>query len=214
MKNDEAPAVEITDEEGTMLVRLAREAIEKHLNEKRTIKTPAGLDEKFYRKMGVFVTLNTHNHLGVGGELRGCIGQPLPERPLLEALIDAAISSAVHDPRFEKVKPKELDNLVVEISVLTPPQLITVKSPNEYCNHIHIGEDGLIIRWSFGAGLLLPQVAVEYDWSTEDFLCHCCMKAGATPDHWLTQDAQIYKFQALVFDETEPHGQVVRRTLE
>ena len=118
MKNDEAPAVEITDEEGTMLVRLAREAIEKHLNEKRTIKTPAGLDEKFYRKMGVFVTLNTHNHLGVGGELRGCIGQPLPERPLLEALIDSAISSAVHDPRFEKVKPKELDNLVVEISVL------------------------------------------------------------------------------------------------
>ncbi len=208
------PPVEITKEEGDMLVRLAREAIEKHLKEKLTIKTPVEWDEKFYRKMGVFVTLNTHNHLGVGGELRGCIGQPLPERPLLEALIDSAISSAVHDPRFEKVTSEELDSLVVEVSVLTPPQLITVKTPNEYCNHIHIGEDGLIVRWSFGSGLLLPQVAVEYDWSAEDFLCHCCLKAGATPDHWLTQDAQIYKFQALVFDETEPHGEVVRRTLE
>jgi uncharacterized protein (TIGR00296 family) len=207
-------SIEITDEEGAMLVRLAREAIEKHLSEKRIIKTPAGLDEKFYRKMGVFVTLNTHSRSSGEGELRGCIGQPLPERPLLEALIDSAISSAVHDPRFEKVAPEEINSLVVEISVLTPPQLITVKSPSEYSNHIHVGEDGLIIRWSFGAGLLLPQVAVEYNWSAEEFLCHCCMKAGAAPDHWHTQDAQIYKFQALVFNETEPNGQVTRRVLE
>ncbi|MFQ6134903.1 MAG: TIGR00296 family protein, partial [Nitrososphaerales archaeon] len=167
---------------------------------------------KFYQKMGVFVTLNTASP--TGRELRGCIGHPLPERPLVDALIDAAICSAARDPRFPRISPEELEDLVVEVSILTPPERISVSSPKEYCNHIQVGEDGLIVRWRFGSGLLLPQVPVEYGWGPEDFLCHTCMKAGATPDHWLTPDAEIYKFKAIVFDETTPRGRVVRRRLK
>ncbi len=202
--------MEFTDEEGEVLVRLAREAVEKYLRESIVIAPPKDLEAKFYREMGVFVTLNSV--LPEGCELRGCIGHPLPEMPLVEAVIDAAISSAVHDPRFERVTADEMDKIVVEVSVLTPPERIAVVSPKEYPTCIKVGEDGLIMKWRFGSGLLLPQVAVEYGWSPEDFLCHTCMKAGATPDQWLAQDTEIYKFRAVVFDEVSPRGRVMHRS--
>jgi uncharacterized protein (TIGR00296 family) len=195
-----------------MLVNLARNAINMHLKEDSTIEPPENIDDKFYQKMGVFVTLNSQTKDGL--MLRGCIGHPLPEQPLIEALIDAAISSAFDDPRFKSVTPDELNSLVVEVSIITQPEVINVAAPNDYYNHIKIGEDGLIVRWRFGSGLLLPQVAVEYSWDAKDFLNNCCMKAGATPDCWLTSEVEIYKFQAIVFDEVEPCGQVVRRKLK
>lgn len=204
--------VEFTDEEGEVLVRLAREAVEKYLRESIVITPPKDLEAKFYREMGVFVTLNSVRPEGC--ELRGCIGHPLPEMPLVEAVIDAAISSAVHDPRFERVTADEMDKIVVEVSVLTQPERIAVVSPKEYPTCIKVGEDGLIMKWRFGSGLLLPQVAVEYGWSPEDFLCHTCMKAGATPDQWLAQDTEIYKFRAVVFDEVSPRGRVAHRSLK
>lgn len=204
--------IELTDEDGELLVRLARDAVENYVRESKTIKPPEELDKKFLQPMGVFVTLNTASP--AGRELRGCIGHPLPESPLVDALIDAAISSAAQDPRFARVSIEELENLVVEVSILTPPERIKVSTPKEYCNHIKVGEDGLIMKWQFGSGLLLPQVPVEYNWDPEDFLCHTCMKAGAAPDHWLTSDAVIYKFKAIVFDETTPRGSVVRRRLK
>ena len=203
--------MDISDKDGEILVRLARESIEKYVREKLIIKPPLGLTKEFYQKMGIFVTLNTLTTRG--RELRGCIGYPLPEKPLLEALIDSAISASSNDPRFEKIYPDELENIVVEISVLTPPEHITVSSPEEYCNHIKVGEDGLIVRWRYGSGLLLPQVPIEQGWEVEDFLRHTCIKAGATPDHWRSPDTDIYKFKAIVFEETSPRGSIVRREL-
>ena len=203
--------MEISDKNGEILVRLAREAIEKYVNEKLIIEPSKGLDPEFYNKMGVFVTLNAQTVSG--SELRGCIGHPLPEKPLVEALLDSAISAAVNDPRFDEVTSDELDNLVVEISVLTPPESIKVSSQEEYRSQIKVGEDGLIVRWQYGSGLLLPQVPVEQGWEVEDFLSHSCLKAGAPPDLWRSSKADIYKFKAIVFDEISPRGDVLRRKL-
>ena len=203
--------MDISDKNGEVLIRLAREAVEKQVKEKLIIEPPNGLDPEFYQKMGVFVTLNAQTQSGL--ELRGCIGHPFPEKPLVKALIDSAISAAINDPRFNEVTSDELDNLIVEISVLTPPEHIKVSSPEEYRNQIKVGEDGLIVRWRYGSGLLLPQVPIEQGWGLDDFLRNSCLKAGAAPDLWRSPEVDIYKFKAIVFDEISPRGDVLRRRL-
>lgn len=203
--------MKISDKDGEILVNLARESIEKYIQEGFTIKPPIGLNKDFYLKMGVFVTLN--NLTSNGHELRGCIGHPLPDEPLVKAIIDSAISAASMDPRFEKVTLDELDNIIIEVSVLTPPEKILVSSPEEYVNHIKIGDDGLLVRWKYGSGLLLPQVPVEQGWGIEEFLNYICIKAGAPSDYWRNSDMDIYKFKGIVFNEITPKGNVVRRNL-
>ncbi len=196
----------LTLEEGKLLVKLARETIETYLREgrkPRVSKVPAKLRER----RGVFVTLNK------GGELRGCIGHPLPTTPLIDAVIDSAISSATRDPRFPPVAPEELPTLEVEVSVLSKPEPIEVKSPREYPKHVVIGRDGLIIEWSGYAGLLLPQVPVEWGWDAEEFLSHACMKAGLTPDYWLREGVCISKFSAQAFRQRKPGGKVEGRKM-
>jgi len=192
-------------------VKIARDAIENYVRDYGRIKPPKDLPEKFYEKCGVFVTINKHEH----GEkhLRGCIGYPYPDKPLIEAIIDSGIAAAVEDPRFEPLSVDELNEVLIEVSVLTPPELIVVKSPREYPSKVKIGEDGLIFRWVWGSGLLLPQVPVEYNWDAEEFLSNTCMKAGAPPDAWLSPNVNIYKFQAIVFEELEPRGKVIRKKL-
>ncbi|MDW8044441.1 MAG: TIGR00296 family protein [Nitrososphaerota archaeon] len=204
--------LEISESEGEYLVKIARATVESYVKEGKVMKLPDDVPQKFREKAGVFVTLNKI----VKGrkELRGCIGLPMPDKPLIEGLIEAAISSAVDDPRFPPVRPDELDDIVVEVSVLTPPELIQVKSPKEYLSKIKVGRDGLIVRWKYGSGLLLPQVPVEYGWDVEDFLCHTCIKAGAPPDCWLLPETKIYRFQGIVFEESSPRGKVVRKELE
>ncbi|MGQ9468643.1 MAG: TIGR00296 family protein [Nitrososphaerales archaeon] len=203
--------MDISDEEGKLLVKIARDAIENHVKNYKRIKPSNDLPEKFYERCGIFVTINKHEY----GEkhLRGCIGHPYPDKPLIEALIDSGIAAAVEDPRFEPLSVDELNEVLIEVSVLTTPELIVVKSPREYPSKVKIGEDGLIFKWAWGSGLLLPQVPVEYNWDAEEFLSHTCMKAGAPPDAWLLPNAKIYKFQAIVFEELKPRGEVVRKKL-
>jgi len=162
-------------------------------------------------KAGVFVTLN---QWGVEHGLRGCIGIPYPIKPLVNAIIEAAIDSATGDPRFPSVTLNELnDSIVIEVSVLTPPEEIKVDNPIEYSSHVNVGKDGLIVEKGMCKGLLLPQVAVEYDMDSEEFLSQCCMKAGLTPDTWLSPDVKIWKFQSLIFFEEKPKGTVHKKTL-
>jgi uncharacterized protein (TIGR00296 family) len=190
--------------EGAELVRLARTAVEKYLQESTIIKSERDAQEK----AGVFVTLNyvtTTNK----EYLRGCIGFPLPERLLYQGVVEAAIAAATEDPRFPPLDIQELDNILFEISVLTPPERITV-SPADYGKEIEIGRDGLILQWRFGSGLLLPQVPVELKWDVEQYLANVCYKAGAPPDVWLDPSSKLYKFQATVFKEVEPKGEVMR----
>ena len=190
--------------EGAELVHLARVAVEKYLQESIIIKS----EKHMLEKAGVFVTLN---YLTRSKEehLRGCIGFPLPEKPLYQGVAEAAIAAATEDPRFPPLDRQELNNIIFEVSVLTVPQQISV-SPADYGKEIQIGRDGLILHWRFGSGLLLPQVPVELKWNVEEYLANICYKAGAPPDVWLDPSSKLYKFQAVVFKEVEPKGEVVQ----
>jgi len=198
-------------EEGKFLVELARKTVEEYLKSRKRISVPENIPEKLLQPCGVFVTINSIRN--GGKELRGCIGYPYPTNPLAQAVIESAISSATQDPRFYPLSLSELDNIVFEVSVLTPPQLIEVKKPSEYPSKIKVGKDGLTVERGIFKGLLLPQVPVEWEWDEEEFLCQCCIKAGLLPDNWLLEGTKIYKFQAIIFEEEKPKGEVKRKAL-
>jgi uncharacterized protein (TIGR00296 family) len=197
----------LTDEEAVFLVKLARKAVEENLKDGRIISPPKGFSPKLQELRGVFVTINSVE--GGKKRLRGCIGFPYPTYPLIRAVIEAAVDSSTGDPRFPPLTTQELDHTVFEVSVLTPPQLIKVMSPKDYPSKIRIGEDGLIVEGGFNKGLLLPQVPVEWGWDAEEFLCHCCMKAGLTPDCWVLKGIKIYKFSSIIAQELEPKRRIV-----
>lgn len=202
---------ELSLKEGEFLIRLARNTVKTYLETGKVVKAPENTPKKLFENCGVFVTINSLK----GGEkkLRGCIGYPYPTSPLVEAVIDSAVSAATRDPRFYPLSLVELGNVVFEVSVLTPPEAVEVENPKEYLANIKVGEDGLIVEKGFNKGLLLPQVPVEWEWCEEEFLCQCCVKAGLPPESWLTKDAKIYKFQAIVFEEETPQGEVKRMYL-
>jgi len=200
-----------TDEEGSFLVKLARRAVEEYLSRNIVIDPPADTPSKLYAKSGVFVTLNKLVE-GVK-ELRGCIGFPYPVYPLVEATIKAAIESAVGDPRFPPVDIDEVNYIVFEVSLLTPPEEVKVDNPRRLPSMIEIGRDGLIVQRGIYSGLLLPQVPVEQGWDQEEFLSYCCLKAGLPPDAWLLKNTRIYRFRAEIFEEEYPRGPIHRRSL-
>lgn len=202
---------DLTQQEGEFIVRLARDAVAEYLKTRKCFQTPKNTPEKLKQNCGVFVTINALRH--GEKELRGCIGYPYPTDPLVEALISSAISAATQDPRFNRLSTNELENVVFEVSVLTPPEQVKTNKPNEYLKKIRIGQDGLIIERGTCRGLLLPQVPVEWHWDEEEFLCQCCLKAGLSADNWLLSDTKIYKFQAVIFEEETPNGHIERKAI-
>ena len=195
-----------TDTEGEHAVRMARAAIEAYT--RGDPLPPVSVPASFEKECGVFVTINRHPT----GELRGCIGYPTPMFPLAKAIVKAA-EGATEDPRFPKLPVEELVGVVVEVSILTPPELLTAKKPKQLLAQVRIGTDGLIAAQSRQRGLLLPQVPVEWGWGVEEFLAQTCMKADLMPDAWLDPDTRIYRFQSVIWTEVEPNGPVVRRVL-
>ena len=147
-----------------------------------------------------------------GHDLRGCIGIPLPVMPLQEAIIESA-QSVTQDPRFLPLKKQELDTIILEVTILTKPELIKVKQPQDYLTNIEIGRDGLIVEQGFSKGLLLPQVPIEQAWDKEEFLANTCMKAGLLPDAWIDKNTKIYKFSGQIFTETKPRGTIKEKCL-
>jgi uncharacterized protein (TIGR00296 family) len=193
--------------QGTKAVQFARQIVQEYVQNKN--HTQSEFDNIFHDKQGVFVTLHTYpNH-----ELRGCIGIPLPMLSLHDALIEAA-QSVTRDPRFPPLEATELDGIIVEVTVLTPPKLIKVSAPQEYLSQVVIGRDGLIVEQGFCKGLLLPQVPVEQGWDIEEYLSHTCMKAGLPPDAWFEKTTKISKFQGQIFSETMPHGSIKETHLD
>jgi hypothetical protein len=182
----------LTKEEGKKLLQLTRKTVEGHFKNQKLILQ----ETNFKQKQGVFVTIHT-----LKGELRGCIGFPYPKIPLGEAVQKAAICAAFEDPRFPPLTRKELDKVLFEISVLTPPQIIKASHPEEFLQKIFLGKDGLIVEDGIRSGLLLPQVAKEHNLGVEEFLQHTCRKAGLRPDIWMDKKIKIYKFQAQIFKE-------------
>ena len=180
------------EDEGKTSVCLARKTIEKEIAGK--IMQCPELPAVFKEKRGVFVTLN------IFGELRGCIGYPQPVLPLSDAIQDAAVSAATRDPRFIPVKPKELEDISIEVTVLTPPEPLLCPAEKRAGN-IETGRHGLIIQGKGHAGLLLPQVATEYGWNSEEFLTHTCLKAGLFKDCWKDENYNIFTFEGQIFSE-------------
>ena len=196
--------IQLSDSDGVFLVKTARKAVTEFLSNGNKIKLESDIEEKFSFNSGVFVTLNNSDGL------RGCIGFPMPEKKLSHAIVDGAIAAATEDPRFPSVKTNELNDIVFEVTVLTPPVEIDVSDPMEYLEKIKVGRDGLIIRHSFSSGLLLPQVPVEYGWDVEEFLQHTCEKAGLARDTWKNESVKIEKFEGIIFKEETPNGAIVR----
>ena len=196
--------IQLSDSDGTLLVKTARRAVTEFLSNGNRMKLESDLEEKFSFNSGVFVTLNNPNGL------RGCIGFPMPEKKLSHAIIEGAIAAATEDPRFPSVKTNELNDIMFEVTVLTPPVEVDVSDPMEYLEKIKVGRDGLIIKHSFSSGLLLPQVPVEYGWDVEEFLQHTCEKAGLARDTWKNERVKIEKFEGIIFKEETPNGVIVR----
>ena len=192
--------------DGRFLVKLARTAIGEYLSKGHEIDPPADTPKHLLEKSGVFVTLNSTKPTH---QLRGCIGYPFPTDPLVVATIRSAIEAATGDPRFDPIELAEFkERVVAEVSVLTTPEELTAKEPVERAKQIQVGTDGLIVGRGARRGLLLPQVAPEWNWDAEEFLSNCCLKAGLPPDAWLDKDTRVEKFQAIIFEEIEPNGEV------
>jgi len=199
--------------DGEFLVKLARKTMQTFVTSRNRVPVPPETPSKLMTKCGVFVTIEKMASYSQERELRGCIGRPLPDIPLVEATIESAIDSCSEDPRFLPVRSSELQEIIVEVSVLTPPELITVDDPKKYPSKIKVGVHGLLVERGWNKGLLLPQVPVEWGWNEEEFIAQCCIKAGLPTSEWLKKTTKIYKFEGLVFQELEPNGQVVQRDL-
>jgi AmmeMemoRadiSam system protein A len=175
----------LSKEEKGQLKHLARDAIECALFGKEQCRIE--LSEKLKDRAGAFVTLKSK------GELRGCIGYTRAVMPLADVVEKMAIESAFHDPRFCGLKKDEWKDIDIEISVISPMRKI------ESIDEITVGVHGLYVEKGDYSGLLLPQVATEYEWDREAFLEYTCYKAGLPTDAWKSDDIKIYVFSAEVF---------------
>ena len=196
---------EFSDEDGKKLVTMARKAVSEYLKNNSKIRD-SEFKSKFNFESGVFVTINKQN------SLRGCIGYPIPVRKLSDGLVDAAISAATQDPRFSPVRIDELDQIVFEVTVLTPPEEIKADDPNDYLSIIKVGRDGLIVENAYSSGLLLPQVPIEYGWNAKEFLEYTCKKAGLDKNSWKDETTKISRFKGIIFKEESPNGKIVRES--
>jgi uncharacterized protein len=208
-QSDEAPenGGSFDSDDGKIFIYCVRWTLDLYLRHSKVqVCRELETDARYNRKLGCFVTIRQAN---TEKSLRGCIGFSEPVYPLPRALTLAAISAAVEDPRFPVMRENELERVTFEVSILTPPRIISVSNPREYPGKITIGKTGLILKWRFGSGLLLPQVPVEEKWTEEDFLANLSQKAGALPDQWLLPETEIFGFGAQVFEELVPHGPVM-----
>ncbi len=196
-----------SEEDGKFAVKTARKVVEFYLEHKSTpyIEFP----EKFKEKRGVFTTISTYPE----HDLRGCIGYPEPVLELEKALVQSSIAAAFEDPRFPPLRKKEIDKVIFEVSLLTPPEEIKVEKRKDLLKKVEIGKHGLIAGRGFYRGLLLPQVPVEWKWNVEEFLSQTCWKAGLPMDCWLDENTKFYRFSAEIFEEEKPHGEIRRKKL-
>lgn len=173
----------MSPEEGKKAVEIARKVVEFWIKKRRKFE-PKNYPERFEEKMGVFVSLHSKS-----GNLKGCIGYIEPEKPLIEGLIEVAVS-ACQDPRFKPLSVEELNNIVVEVSILTKPEPVEIEDIKK--------GDGVVLEKGCNKAVFLPQVWKQLP-KKEDFLSHLSMKAGLEPDAWKSHNVKAYKFSAEIF---------------
>jgi MEMO1 family protein len=181
---------DLTETEQKSLLRIARSTLESHI---RSGKVPEvkPLTPRLAEKRGAFVTLHER------GELRGCIGYIEAVKPLYQAASDMAVAASTEDPRFPPVGVEELDNIDVEITVLSPMR--QVPSPDS----VVVGRHGVVIKKGAHSAVFLPQVPVEQGWNHDTYLSELCRKALLPRDAWKSPDARLYVFTGQVFGEKE-----------
>jgi len=171
-----------------LLLQMARGSIEAHLLDK-PVEPLKSTPQSLCEPRGAFVSLHRR------GQLRGCIGYLEAVKPLGQTVREMAAAAAFHDPRFRPLGKEELADLEVEISVLSPMQLI------KNIDEIQVGTHGLYIVQGYSRGLLLPQVATEYKWDRLTFLQQTCCKAGLPPEAWKDPGTKIYRFTAEIISD-------------
>jgi AmmeMemoRadiSam system protein A len=178
----------LSEQQRQRLLQVARQSVQAAVcgQPKPDLKTD---DPDLTAIQGAFVTLHQR------GELRGCIGHIEGHLPLIETVAAMARAAALDDPRFPSVTCAEEPSLHIEISVMSP--LRTVTDPQE----VEVGRHGLVMSRGLRRGLLLPQVAPEWGWDREEFLTHCCAKAGLPGDAWCDPGTTMEVFEAEVFSE-------------
>jgi len=186
----------MSSEDRKKITSLARSSIASALESKSFLPEPEAR-EKLSCKRGCFVTLKKK------GLLRGCIGFPYPIMPLWEAVSKAAAAAAFEDSRFPPLSREELKEASLEVSVLSQPSEIIKEDRNNIPEKIVVGVHGLIVKKGVYSGLLLPQVAEEFNFSPKQFLEETCLKAGLPRSAWLDKDTRVYCFEAEVFSDND-----------
>ncbi|MFA5093435.1 MAG: AmmeMemoRadiSam system protein B [Candidatus Omnitrophota bacterium] len=181
----------LSNQQKRKLLILARQTIDHYLKTGKKLDN-VETDSVLNQKMGAFVTLTQD------GQLRGCIGNLIGTQPVYLTVRDMAIEAAVDDPRFRPLKYAELNDLQIEISVLSPLKQV------DSADQIELGKHGVLVRRGMQSGVFLPQVATETGWSKDEFLnTLCSQKAGLPSDAWKNKDTQLYIFNAQVFSEKD-----------
>ncbi len=199
---------EWTIEDGKYLIGISRQAIKYYGLTKKHLKI-SDAPAKYLVRSGAFVTVKDKKE-----QLLGCIGRPYPSGALLENIIQSAVDAAYYDPRFPPLDPRAIDSVILEVSILSPPEQVNFKSPDELLKLIRVGRDGIIVEWALGSGLLLPQVPIEEKWDVEEYISYGCLKAGADRNLWKRGNLKVYRFTASVFSELEPNGSIKMVNLE
>lgn len=181
----------LTDDDKRKLLALTRQVLIDHLEQREPARIEAD-SEALSQQRAAFVTWRKRST----GELRGCIGEVIAQRSLIESVVRMAVASGTQDPRFPPITMNEMPNLTVEISALTP---MTPIEPDD----VEVGRHGLMIAKGHRSGLLLPQVPVEQGWSREGFLRGLCSKAGLRREAWKDPDVRLLSFEAEVWGEEE-----------
>jgi AmmeMemoRadiSam system protein A len=177
----------LSEADRRVALQLARMAVAEAVSHRKLPDT-FPREGAFAERRGVFVTLHVRNRL------QGCIGVIEANEPLGEAIVRCAGSAALEDPRFAPMKPEQLGELSIEISLLSPVEPIVPEA-------IEIGRHGLFVRLHAQRGLLLPQVAIEHRLTREQFLEETCRKAGLPREAWRDPEAQLFGFTCEVFSE-------------
>jgi len=175
------------------LLKLARQAIKSYLLEERKVEVNEDIRKKYSEKGASFVTLTEH------GNLRGCVGSLDARQELWRDVMNNALNAAFRDSRFPPLTKDELDDIKIEISILSKPEKLDYKDEKDLLNKLD-KKYGVVIKKEGRSATYLPQVwdALE---DKEKFLASLCLKAGLTSDAWKEKDAEIFVYEVKKFEE-------------
>ena len=195
MQNTSDSSQTLKKHQGQALIKLARQTIAESLGKKSIPVDPRTLDDSaFQDHRGTFVTLT------INKQLRGCIGNLDATESILAGIKRNAMNAAFHDPRFSPLKARELDQVDIEVSILTEPEPLEYGDSKELISKLRVHVDGVILRKGSASATFLPQVWEQLP-RPEQFLSHLCMKAGLPADDWEKNRPEIMTYQVQYFEE-------------